>query len=168
MRKESIEIINFGPTFKGIISTFGMLCFITGLAVTAIFNWIIGLIIIIPSLIIFISLKGVIIDYESKKVKNFFNIIIAKIGIWQDFSSFSNIQLRKINESMGMNFMSISSRVDTKCFDIYLYNKENSKDLLLRSYRNIKEATAGLKEYSQKFNIEMDSKVIDISHKKKN
>jgi len=168
MTNRKIENINFGLTFSGVLSTFGMLSMIMGIIITIIADWIAGIVIIVPSLILFISIKGVIVDYENMKIKSYLNILIAKFGIWQNINSFSNIQLRKINESMGMYSRGTNTRVNTKSYDIYLYNKNNNSELLLRSYRKFDEATAMLKEYASKFNLEIDYNIKDMSFKKKN
>src|ERR1700710_624860 len=102
-----IEKISLGPTFRGIAPTFGFIIFIIGFIVTGYgfiggFSFVlfsIGIIIIFCGVILFLAIRGVLIDHTKKLIKSYFDILLFKVGSWESLETYDKIILKYINES---------------------------------------------------------------------
>ena len=152
------EKISHGITFQGLISTSGLIICITAiiaivlgkLLFLAIPAWIFGV-------VLFLSIRGVLIDCESMRIKSFLDILVWKTGNWRNLSEFDRIVLKLFNESQTMNMASISNTYTTRTFDVCLQG-ENARDTLLKEFANYAEAKAFLEKYS----IELKIQPIDL------
>lgn len=81
--------INLGPTFKGGISTLGLIlfivfviAFIANLISDELIGAFICLLISVVGFLLFLSIRGVEINFENKKIRSYLNLIIFKEGEW--------------------------------------------------------------------------------------
>jgi hypothetical protein len=155
------EKISLGLTFKGYISAIGSVVFIAGLIIT-IFNLThsisfiicsIGILMIITGIILFFSIRGVLIDWDKKLIKPYLDFIIVKIGTWKSLGQYDKIVLKYTNESQTMNSRGNSTNFITKSFDIVLTSNDN-KDVIIKEFVNYDKAKLFLVEYSQRIDKE--------------
>lgn len=151
--------ISRGPTFKGFFSTIGMVFSLVGLILiinAIVFSSFIGLacgiIFVFPGMIVFLSVRGVLIDAEKKRVKPYFDIFIAKIGSWESLDDYDKIILKYLSQAQTMNSRASTTTYRTKSFDIYLVGATREKDLLLKEIFDYEEAKVFLLSYSEKLN----------------
>jgi hypothetical protein len=153
-RKKMKEKISHGITFQGIPSTCGLILIVIG--VITLFTGKL-LFIAIPALcigiILFLSIRGVIIDYGSMLVKAYLDLLFWKTGKWKPLAKYDRIVLKPFNESQTMNMASISDTFTTRMFDICLRGN-NSGDFLLKEFTNYQDARSFLETYALKLKIE--------------
>jgi hypothetical protein len=152
------EKISHKITFQGFISTCGLILTIIGIITLFLANYFIfSIIASLIGLVLFLSIRGVMIDYKSMRVKAFLDILIFKIGNWRNLSEFDTIELKLFTESQTMNMVSISNTYTTTIFEICLQGK-NSCDLILKEFTDYSVA----KVFLQKYSIKLKLKSIDL------
>jgi hypothetical protein len=148
------EHFSQGITFEGIVSTCGLIiCLVGILGIVALRLVFPGIAVIITGLVLFVALKGVVIDYDARMVKPYYNFLLFKVGRWLQLNNYSKLELRLFTESQTMNMVSISNTYTTKTFNIYLRGAE-TKEILLKEFQDYEKAKLFLKEYSGKLNLE--------------
>jgi hypothetical protein len=157
------EKISQGLTFKGIISTIGMIVLIAGLIITIYgikissgFSFIIaviGIVFLISGFVLFISIRGVLIDVNNMLIKPYLEIFISKLGNWESLQAYDKIILKYTNESQTLNSRGNSTNFITKSFDVVLIS-EDKKDLILKEFTDYDEAKSFLTVYSKRLNKE--------------
>lgn len=85
----------------------------------------IGLLIILTGIFVLLSVKGVLINPNTKQVKAYFNFMFLKIGNWIPLSEFTHVVLGPNSSSQTLS--KFSSTVRTKSYSVYLLNKNHSK-----------------------------------------
>jgi hypothetical protein len=153
MNKHKIPL---GPTFKGYISSIGFLVFAFGIVMlisqfTHSFSFLfssIGVILTIVGFIMFLNIKGVIIDKERNLIKPYFNLIFTKIGAWESLNNYDKLVLTYKNESNTMNSRFNSTKYSTKTFEITLASKNNI-DIKFKEFEDYNEAKSFLIDYNQ-------------------
>jgi hypothetical protein len=147
-----IEKISKGISFKGFSSYVG------GGICTAGIVWLIAgnhdlmaIVTIILGFIVFLAIKGVLIDYNKEKIKAYSDLLLLKLGKWEALDDYNKIVLKYLNESQTMNMASISRTYTAKSFDIYLENA-NGKKILLKEFIYYENAKDFLDKYADKLN----------------
>jgi len=161
--KMATEKISQGLTFKGassiigsIIFVFGLINTISGITMTGNFSFFIlaiGIVIIISGITLFISIRGILIDFDKKLIKPYLDIFIVKMGTWESLEQYDKILLKYTSESQTMNSRGNSTNYVTKSFDIVL-TSNNKKDLIIKEFVNYDKAKSFLVEYSQRLDKE--------------
>ena len=147
------EIISHKVTFQGLISTCGLILTLIGIITLFIANYfILSLIATLIGMLLFLSIRGVIIDNKSMRIKAFLDILIFKIGTWRNLSEFDTIELKLFNESQTMNMVSISNTYTTSIFEVCVRGK-NSCDLILKEFTDYSIAKTFLQKYSAKLKL---------------
>lgn len=163
------EKITQGASFGGMSSTIGFILLIIGVVVLiyginspiAIETVFLGILISLVGIILFISIRGVLINYKENKIKVYLDILVTKIGFWRSLDEFNKVVLKFVNESQAMNYKSVSTTVRTISFDVVLANHGNN-ELLLRSFSNYDDAKKFLVEYSVRLNKAMFDRYAEI------
>lgn len=156
-----MKIINIsdGPSFK--LFYIGFL--ILGLSIYFFFHiWILTLILFPIGLSIFLSIKGILIDVENNRVKEYFNFLFLKIGTWESLDQFQKIILTRTNQSQVLTTRATISTVNTKTFDIYLCNESFSNEKHLKEFTDYNEAKDFLDKYASFLNLEFYDEVAEI------
>ena len=148
------EKISQGMTFQGFISTCGLILTIASLITLFVGGYLfLAIPCLIFGIILFVSVRGVLIDYKSMRIKPFLDIFIWKIGNWYSISKFDNLALKLFSESQTMNMLSISNTFTTRTFDVCLQGK-SSNDILLKDFVEYNEAKSFLETYTIKLKLE--------------
>ena len=158
---EKMEKISRGLTFKGYTSAIGSAIFIVGLIIAfsemppsiSFIGCVFGIAMTIIGVILFVSVRGVLIDYDKKRIKPYFDFIFIKIGTWESLAYYDKIVLKYSHKSQTMNSRGSSTNYVTKSFDIALISN-NKKDLIIKEFVNYDKAKLFLIEYSQRLNKE--------------
>ena len=155
----AIEKISQGSTFKGAVSFSGLIILICGIIILFTqsisdilsLNIALGCLLIFSGFVLFISIRGVIIDTEKNIIKSYFDIFLTKLGFWESLEEYDKIVLKYTTESQTMNSRGNSTNYQTRSFDIVL-KSDYKKDLTLKEFVNYDEAKDFLIEYSKKMN----------------
>ena len=154
-----IEKISQGPTFKGTISTLGSVLFVIGFIVTisGIFSSNpfliipIGMVMILVGIVLFLAICGVLIDYEKRVIKPYFDILFAKIGVWESLDRYEKLVLKYTSETTTLSNMFNSTDILTKSFEIVLTSTFN-EELYIKEFIEYKDAKVFLAEHSLRMN----------------
>ncbi|MDQ3112311.1 MAG: hypothetical protein M3R17_20695, partial [Bacteroidota bacterium] len=111
----------------------------------------IGIVLMTVGLMLFLSIRGVLIDVEQNRIKPYV-IFFARIGSWQPLTYYNKIVLSYVNESRTMNARAGTVTMSTKGFDIFLKADDKSK-LRIKELTDYSEAKAFLTKYAKKLNI---------------
>jgi len=150
-----------GATFKGYLSTLGFILIIAGggifyKAYVSDFFFLLSIaissLLIVIGFILFLSIRGVLIDYYNRKIKSYVDCFIFKIGSWKTVVETDKLMLKYFNESQKMHYKSISSNIQTRTFDIFIKSEDN-KELLIREFTKYDKALSFMIEFSKKINI---------------
>lgn len=162
------EKISHKITFQGFISTCGLILTIIGIITLLLVNYfILSIIVSLIGLVLFLSIRGVMIDYKSMRVKVFLDILIFKIGNWHNLSEFNTMELKLFTESQTMNMVSISNTYTTTIYEVCLQG-ENSCDLILKEFTDYTIAKTFLQKYSAKLKLNsIDSLALILEERNK-
>ena len=160
------EIISHKITFQGFISTFGLISTIAGIITLFIVNYLIlSIIATLIGFLLFLSIRGVMIDNKSMRIKAFLDLLIFKIGNWRNLSEFDIIELKLFTESQTMNMESISNTYTTTIFEVFLKGK-NTSDIILKEFTEYGKAKTFLEKYSIKLQLESNDMFASILEKR--
>ncbi len=129
--------------------------FFTGIAVIALGIMILmsnsvipGIIILYLGILIFLSIKGILIDPVKHRIKSYHYIYPFKIGSWKALIDFKVLKLGITNTSQVMNSRGSTTTVRTKSFDVSLLNAYDVP-LELKEFDSYDEAKAFSEEISK-------------------
>ena len=142
-------------TFKGATAIIGLVFFVSGLLMTipqinseiSIVFFTFGVIVTILGLVLFFSIRGVLIDKEKRLIKPYFDLIILKPGSWESMEQYNKIILKYIHTSQTMNSRANSTNYRTKSFDIVL-SADKNKEIILKEFVDYTKARSFLVDYS--------------------
>lgn len=157
--------INAGPSFKffyiGLVGVlFGILFIVLQKAV------IIGIIMLILSIFVFLSIRGTQIDLAQKRIKNYLNIALIKIGKWKDLASYTRLELVMNHHSQTMNSRGVSNTVRVRSCHLILTNAHKER-LELKEFTDYATAKKMLASLSQQLYIESVDRIEIIQNKNK-
>ncbi|MFD1552914.1 hypothetical protein DNU06_07885 [Putridiphycobacter roseus] len=115
---------------------------------------ILGIVMLLPAIFIFLSIKGTLIDIENKRMKNYLNILNFKIGKWQGLEKFTRIELLLNSQSQTMNHRSISNNIKVRSFFIALTNDQKEK-VELKEFTDYEKAKKSLSALGEALNLEI-------------
>ena len=85
-----IEKISKGISFKGFSSNIGGLILIAGIVWLLAGNHkLLAIITIIVGFIVFLAIKGVLIDYDKEKIKAYTDLLLFKFGKWETLNDYN-------------------------------------------------------------------------------
>ena len=165
-----MEKISKGLSFKGLISTIGLVLFIIGLAITipeiisnrSFIVCAFGIMVTIIGFLLFISIRGVLIDHDKQRIKPYIDLILFKIGTWEPLAHYEKIILKYLSESQTMNSRGNSTNFAIQSFDIIL-TSNNKKEIIIKEFLNYEDAKSFLIEYSQR----LDKEYLDMYERMK-
>jgi hypothetical protein len=157
--KEQTEKISSGATFEGAVSFLGLIIFVIGF-----FSSIAGIIsepgIVAPALLVaffglvlFLQIKGVIIDHTNRKVRPYRSYLLFKTGEWEPLDKYSHVTINPSSMTVSLNSRSRSRQVHVKHYDVHLFNLETEESLFLYSFDKLPEADKFMRKYSAKLNL---------------
>ncbi len=142
-------------TFSGRTSALGTVFFIAGMIITIYqlthlantFLVAFGSVLAFAGIVLFISIRGVIIDSEKEKIKPYINLIVTKMGKWRSLDPYEKIVLKYTSQSQRMNSRGNSTSYVTKSFNIVLSSSQR-KDMIVKDFTDYGKAKAFLADYS--------------------
>jgi hypothetical protein len=152
----AIEKISRGVTFKGVTSTIGLVVFVVSLLVTltGVFNGfsfvaiMIGSVLTLIGFMLFLSIRGVVIDTEQNRVKSYV-YFFGHIGTWKSLALYDKIVLRYLNESQTMYNRSVSVTYKSRGFDILL-GSASKPEIMVKEFTDYDAAKVFLSAYAKK------------------
>ncbi|MEI6577145.1 MAG: hypothetical protein WCO63_13290 [Bacteroidota bacterium] len=156
-----VEKISHGATFEGSLSTAGLILGIAGIIlIISYFNTYnsfiftpIGILFLLVGLIVFISIKGVLIDIENRKIKKYFDVFLVKFGKWQPLDHFTTVTLNYSSISQAMHSRGNSSDILNRLYTITLTNDKH-QELKIKEFVAYEDAVVFLDEFAKKNNME--------------
>lgn len=109
--------------------------------------------------LISLSIKGVIIDTNKRKIKNYLSFLIFKIGFWKSISEYKHVVLFLNNNSQTMNSRGSSTTVKIKSYSVQLRSPD--KKIELKEYINYNEAKELLTYVADKLSLSPINKVME-------
>ena len=70
--------------------------------------------------VVFLSIQGVFIDLERKRIKPYFNLLFIKMGDWMPLDKYNQLVLSLYRSSVQMSSRASSTTVNTRSFDVFL------------------------------------------------
>jgi hypothetical protein len=154
--KMTKENISSGATFEGAISFIGLLIFVMGVFLLFVpQGLILGIFVLLAGLLLFLQLKGVMIDFESRRVMPYSNLLVYKVGSWTPLDKFSHIGINPISQNVQLNSRSRSRSVHIKHYDVYLIDDESEQSMFLYSFDKLPQADQFCREYAKKLNLKV-------------
>ena len=157
------EKISQGFTFKGALSFIGLVIIIiaiilivTGAQIGESYTLpmiICGIISVIPGTVLLLSARGVLIDFENKKLKPYTDYFIFKTGKWHKLADYNKLILKYTYESQIMNSKCNSTDYITKSFDVLLIS-ESKQSIILNEFADYEMAKLFLQKYAERLDVE--------------
>lgn len=147
--------IRKGFSFEGYLSLIGFFISVGGIwgissldSTSSILLYFLFIMIIILGLFLFISIKGLLLDIENNRIKQYQIIFFFKTGKWQSLDLYDGIKLKYIYESQRMNLgLAPSTKVTTHTYNVMLTSKV-TESLELKEFTDYLSARDFLDKYS--------------------
>jgi hypothetical protein len=155
----SIIKIKHGVTFKGKPSTLGIILSIIGIIIMvypyyngefSLFLFYFGLILLFVGILLFLSIRGVLIDKENNSIKSYL-FLGVKIGKWESLDDYYEVKLIYINMTQSLGLRGAATNIHTESFDIVLVS-EIKKNFFLKDFINYEKAMLFMKTYAELLN----------------
>ncbi|HEY0029119.1 MAG TPA: hypothetical protein VGC65_00060 [Bacteroidia bacterium] len=167
MNNKELLKIDYSPSFKGLLSFSGLFVFVFGgillfgISEDIIFLFY-GLTFLAIGLILFLAIKGVVINCKEKSIRTYREYILFKIGKWQSIKEYNQVKTFYEQEVMyggkhRWNATKLSS------YEVNLVNAKGEK-YCLKEFANLKDARKLMKDVSEKLSV---TYVEEIEHVQK-
>lgn len=163
MKNKGVITLRHGPRFSGILSTFGMIStlgctvgtiavFISGDVLTALLL-LAGVII---SAAVFLDFRGVVIDFDNRRVKQYHSFLGYRRGVWEPMNQFNKVTLiwgRIIGRSTASMLTGSGKRSTSDSYYVLLEGEEDVIPFEIGEYGSYKAAKSMMKQISKKCNL---------------
>lgn len=147
IKQKGILKISGGPSFGGVESTIGMVggLFTSILLISGIVgSWgflpvLFIALLVLFCLVLFIAVRGIMIDWEKRQLFSYFDFFLSKKGDWTMLTGYNMVVIKYAQDNTSLSYKSISTNVVTKSFQLIL-RSENKPDLLVFEFQSYPEA----------------------------
>jgi len=145
-------------TFEGIVSSIGFVILVVSIFFMGVLNeHILPLIFFACTtsfgLMIFLSIKGTLIDLENKRVKPYIHCLFFKLGTWKSTSEIERIVLEYINQAQTLASRGTQTTFRTELF-VVSFRYSSGKKTAIKEFLNYEKAREFLDTYSELLQIE--------------
>jgi len=158
------DSISFGPTFHGPVSFVGIPIAISGAFM--LFNmgmYIVPAVLLLFGIQLFLSPKGVQIDYTNQRVRSYFSFWGLKLGAWESLTPYTKIGLVSVRTFKSLSSKDAEVNLKIKNVRVWMWNDDFTSQVLLGSLKNEEQANAYLQKRNTKLNLEdVGSRVLTI------
>lgn len=149
---KSMEKISHGSRFGSNLSLTGIV--ILALGILELFNkvYIAPILMVTVGFILAFGFAGIQIDFANKKIRSFEDFLLFKLGTWMDLNDFEKVAIKRDFGSRTSSGRIPHTFKFSSC-EVYLTH-ENSKDLLLASYKEHNKARKFMLEYGKKLGLD--------------
>ena len=156
--KKRINIAG-GATFEGWTSLIGFFMlfssgYIISLLKISVLSLVLFFIVAVFGLILLISITGILIDLENKRVKPYVHCLFFKLGKWKSTNDVERMVLEYTKEGGGARFrLTVRGSLHIEYFSISLVYSSGKK-VFLKEFSNYEKAKEFLDTYSELLQIE--------------
>ena len=146
-------------TFEGWISFVGFFFFLFGINIAFILSeytqfWFSFLLIPLFGFMLFLNIKGVLIDLEEKRVKLYIHCLFFKLGKWKPIDDIERIVLEYKKEGGGATFrLTLRGSLHVEYFPVSFWFVSGKK-IFIQEFSNYEKAKSFLDKYSELLEIE--------------
>lgn len=142
--------ISKGPTLK--LGLLGLLVIIG----SGVFTYFYSVIPVIPTfylgLVALLSIEGVVIDLENRKLQSYFSFLFFKVGNWKSLDQYKKLVLTIYSQSSTYALRAGYQTVKTKSYDVCLVNSIG-KLQIVDEFGNYYESLEFAKELAEQLNL---------------
>lgn len=148
------QTIRLGITLQGENTTIGAILTVLGV-ILLFFHYLFpfGIVLVLIGIPMFLSFRGVDLDYTNKTMRQWFSLYGWKIGETESFALYQKVELKQYSSSQRMNMASISQNVSTKTFELWFAGLSGCK-LHIADIPKYSEAKRLLAEISEQAGLE--------------
>lgn len=124
--------------------------------------------VVIAGSILFLDIRGVIVDFNQKMIYYYFSLILFRIHFKKvDIEGFENVDLILFSENQTMAVIPHSTTVRTKVYEIRLTNSEK-KEVLIAETTDYQKAISLMNEIADRLNLKARNRYADWLKEVKN
>ena len=110
--------------------------------------------ILIGSALVFLR-RGVILDFENKKIKEYIGLFLIKLGKWNNLNEYPYVSVLVENlKSTGFSTTGVEFTERKKVYRIYFMNESHRKRLRIMDFKLFESATSEAKRIAHKMQLE--------------
>ena len=114
-----------------------------------------GVTLILIGLALVFLRRGVILDFENKKIKEYIGLFLIKLGKWNNLNEYPYVSVLVENlKSTGFSATGVEFTERRKIYGVYFMNDSHRKRLRIMDFKLIENATAEAKRIANKMQIE--------------
>lgn len=118
-------------------------------------NNIFGFALLLVGFIIVFTRKGILIDYNNRRIKYYIQILFFKIGKWENILNYSFITVLSINQkSYGYSRTGVQFTERKKINRICLLNENHRNKLKIADFKDLKDAILEAEAIAKNLNLE--------------
>jgi hypothetical protein len=107
----------------------GVLFLVIGIWRTTVMDWM-GIILLLISFFLLFLKSGILIDSDSKKMKQYTGFLTYKKGKWEDISTIKHLFIAKVKETQRTSMLSISTIVRKTTHKLYLVFPDKKTEII--------------------------------------
>lgn len=158
-KQESVIKISKGPTLK--LGLLGLLVIIGSGVLTYFFSIFPAIPGFYIGLVTLLSIEGVVIDLENRKLQSYFSFIFFKLGDWKSLDYYDKLILTIYSQQSTYALRATTQTVKTKSFDVCLTNS-GGMSLIVAEYGNYYEALEFAEELAEKLNLPFEDQFAEM------
>lgn len=114
-----------------------------------------GISLFIIGLAMVFSRKGVILDFENKKIKEYSGLFFIKLGKWNNLVSYPDVSVLMMNiKSTGFSRTGLEFTETNKVYRIYFMDEYHRKRLRIKDFNKMEIAISNAKVIAEKMEME--------------
>ena len=114
-----------------------------------------GIALSLIGLTFYFSRKGVILDFQNKKIKEYFGILFIKLGKWIDLGKYPNVSVLMINiKSTGFSRTGLEFTQRNKVYRICFMDKSHRQRLRIKDFKKMESALSSAKVIAESMDME--------------
>ncbi|PQJ16664.1 hypothetical protein BST99_13890 [Aureicoccus marinus] len=99
--------------------------------------------------------RGVILDFENKKIKEYIGLFFIKLGKWNNLNEYPYVSVLVENlKSTGFSATGLEFTERRKVYRIYFMNESHRKRLRIMDFKLFESATSEAKRIANKMQLE--------------
>ena len=145
-------------TFEGTVSSIGFVILFVGIYFMCVLSEYALLLILFSGIaflgfMIFLSIKGTLIDVENKRVKPYIHCLFFKLGMWKSIDEVERIVLEYVNQAQTLGSRGTQTTLRTELF-VVSFRYSSGKKIAIKEFLNYEKAKEFLDTYSELLQIE--------------
>jgi len=102
---------------------------------------------------IFLSIRGTLIDLENRQIKSYIHCLFFKLGKWKSIDEINSIILKYVNQSQTLGSRGTQTILRTELF-VVSFDYSSGKKIAIKEFLDYDKAKEFLSTYSELLQIE--------------